>query len=490
MIEHNKSKNEFNSKKFLVIILFLILLICIYLVFIPPYIGMANNGDFQRIINKVGLDYSYDAWDENNFYDSFFRYVVNSYEKVDPVNTGWFTPFEGNVLFSKLLSNIFSKTGTYDIRFMGLSNLITYIAIIGLFFYALSKYSKKMIIIGGLVTLLFASDSYIIQYFNSFYSEMGTLFYVFAFFSLCLLYIKSNYKTKWICWLLEMPISVIATLSKQQEILIILPILIILIMQGFDIFKEKYGNLGNKKIFLRVSMIIFFLTILPIALDSTFNKTTGVNQTSCYNTIMQDILNLSTKPEIHLKSMGFNEEEVSELVTYIGQTAYTNSGYEKYDSYFTRAHELKILLREPKLILDLFRLKATKLFDTVDAYKLGNFLKEDAPPNTKCYAFRIWSNLKEKLYINSLWFYLLVIISSAFISIYHIKKEKKLYLDVYYLVLCLCSINVLQFITIVLGDSIHDVMRHYFVVNIEFDVIFIILICYVINKAIFMIRNK
>lgn len=80
--------------------------------------------------------------------------------------------------------------------------------------------------------------------------------------------------------------------------------------------------------------------------------------------------------------------------------------------------------------------------------------------------------IKGNVYQSNIYFYLFVLIAASVLSVRLIKKNKQ----TGYLLLTMCVSNMLRFITVLLGDSSHDDIKHFFTLNVEFDVIFFALI--------------
>jgi hypothetical protein len=124
-------------KKIVVIVFFTILSIILFKqLFVSPILGVADNGDFQRLAWKIGLDYKEDPWTKKN-YNNFFNFFTKDYKFIEKRETGFFSTHEliGNlsVWFSK---NIVRKD-KFSIKHIGFTNSILYLIPITMlgFFY-------------------------------------------------------------------------------------------------------------------------------------------------------------------------------------------------------------------------------------------------------------------------------------------------------------------------------------------------------------------
>lgn len=53
----------------------------------------------------------------------------------------------------------------------------------------------------------------------------------------------------------------------------------------------------------------------------------------------------------------------------------------------------------------------------------------------------------------------------------------------HYIIVAMCLSNILRFATAILGDSPHDDIKHFFAINVEFDVIFFYLVIQIVVIA-------
>ena len=152
------------------ICLLVIVAISIYMIIIPPFVGIANNGDFERFANKIGIFYPFNAWSEENYNRVFFHNTIAKFVIKPGIDTGFFSSYELIAWISRGLCSLFSKTGEYDIRFMGITSFIfTYIGIAFLF-YAIRDFRFLTRIVIQTVVTFCVLDPYFVQFYNSFYS--------------------------------------------------------------------------------------------------------------------------------------------------------------------------------------------------------------------------------------------------------------------------------------------------------------------------------
>lgn len=455
-----------NKKKIFIITFILFSLRLLFLILVPPYIGIANNGDFQRLSLTVGIDYSYDPWLPENTFDSFFNYFVNDYKFVNIIDSTWNQPF---TLFLKMAIHLCNRTicGIFDIRFVGIVNCLFYLFSILIFVKLIYDIKSKWCYFFLFLLYFILGDTYIIQYFNSFYTEIGTVFSYLVVLGLFIYGMKytfsSNLWKRYLSIVLITFFSYFAILSKQQDILTFFPFLICIL-----VLLKKYGF----KLYLRILYTIIFTFLISYTF---INNPAGGNVTT-YNVIMMDILSNSEKPEEQLKTIVKDQSDYEIIAKEIGNNAFNSTiNWEDFEEYFTRKNEVVLLAHEPKVFFKMVNIRSKKLF--LDDNNLGNYLKKSGSiPHEKTSENRLWYNIKNKIYVHNIYFYLLFLLASVSVffigsKLYHLSNEIK---DILFLYLLLPISNLLRFITVILGDSSHDDYKHFFALNVEFDIIFIL----------------
>ncbi len=90
MIKHRLNSTD----KYTIICLLFILVYSVYMIIVPPFIGIANNGDFERFSHKFGVFYPYNAWDEQHYQITFVHNIISGFKTGTPTETGFFSSYE------------------------------------------------------------------------------------------------------------------------------------------------------------------------------------------------------------------------------------------------------------------------------------------------------------------------------------------------------------------------------------------------------------
>jgi hypothetical protein len=459
------------TKLLIAVAYLLIVIIVSYQVFSQPLFGIANNGDFQRFSLKFGVDYRENPWTDENYNKYFWSYVTDDYKIVEPMETGFSSTHELLGTVSVSLANVLDGGGNYSIRYMGIVNTVFYLFGVALLFITLKDKKFKEVVILCILGVVFFTDKEIVQFFNSFYTESGSIIYFLFYIGLNLLYSKipnSDRKYKVFILILEAFIIFMFLNAKLQNILGIIPMVILF---GIKIVIELKENFKTKVCIVSLSIFLSFLFILvPTFLSFSKNTESSKNLVS-YNVMMMEMLDLSAKPREHLLEMGVAEEDIVELEQGIGQNAYSNRElFEKYSLFFDRKQQVKIFMREPILIFKLFSEQSENLFIIID---YGNF-PGDVDEDTKVVSTQ-FSNIKiirESLYIKNLYFLIFVLLIFIIVVLRKFRKRMKEESAFENLLLLSFPIYIiLFFLTTVLGDSGHEIVKHMYLLNLIFDII-------------------
>lgn len=190
--------------------------IMIFVLFVHPSIGMADNGDFFRVTQGNGI-YKLDKYQEDQYFDySSSKFGIYQYfnENTDSLLSSQ-TPFiKGALLLDRLFTG---NDEIFDIRFLALPLCIW--ALIAI--YLLVDYSSWGIerrygyVIAALAVLLFADTGYL-AYFNSFYAE-GIVFVSFLTAMACMLLLGQHRYRSWVLISAYMMNSLVLVCAKQQN---------------------------------------------------------------------------------------------------------------------------------------------------------------------------------------------------------------------------------------------------------------------------------
>lgn len=146
-------------------------LIMIIILFVPNYLGVADDGSISPVMNAAGVFYIQD--DVEDIYNNYF---VKTYSNVVSQDNQTNSQMSSHIALVKMavgLDNLLTKDRFFDIRYLGLLYTILFIPAMFLLIKQACSRVKRFSegsIIAVFGVLIFADVAYI-TYFNSFYPE-------------------------------------------------------------------------------------------------------------------------------------------------------------------------------------------------------------------------------------------------------------------------------------------------------------------------------
>lgn len=138
---------------------------------VPPFTGLADNGDFAKVIGRFAL-----APAEPSPQDTFHFFIRQWQPHPDRL---WLSPYWGIEVWLARLALFIAGTSPFDIRWLGLVHAAIWGWGLWLFSSSLTRRRWPLALAGALV---FADASYV-TYFQSFYFDAATLAFAFLFFA-------------------------------------------------------------------------------------------------------------------------------------------------------------------------------------------------------------------------------------------------------------------------------------------------------------------
>lgn len=161
-----------------------------WLLFVPPFHGLADNGDFYRAIFVNGL-YKLKGYHMLGYINP----QLGIMKYFNETNAAIFSSQPLFVQAAVWLNKLVYSSTVFDLRFLGLIYFVPYLGAIYLVTQALTYPFRRIrsYLIAALVVLIFADSSFTL-YFNSFFAEPGMLVLaLYAFGAIMLLARRPTY---------------------------------------------------------------------------------------------------------------------------------------------------------------------------------------------------------------------------------------------------------------------------------------------------------
>lgn len=455
----------------------LLAFIIFYQLIVNPIVGIANNGDFERIMGQVGLAYLTD-----NYEDKYWAYVNKKFAVTARNDWSHFVSSERLLVEWALPINAFVfgvyEDGLFDLRVLGAIHAVSFVLGVGLILFATRKRKWRMgqrLLLGGLMVFIFGDVGYV-AYFNSIYSEPASLIF------LCLsvgtaLTAGSQINRKALPWIGGFFVASMLLISAKPQNLVLGPPLAAFGYRLSDLLTER-----RHKYLVRGSALVLVLFSGWYYIRGTPQY---IKQQNLYNHVFYEILRTSPSPEEDLEALGVDRG----LARLAGTTAYSPgvpiNDTEFHSAFFDRVGYgtiLEFYLAHPSRLLGLLQRTGQNALYLRPSH-LGNFEKSSGlSPGSQSRAFDSWSNIKRYLFPSSLWFLLAFFLATfGALGLKYARLDKtrndRLLSELHAL---LAATAVLQFLAASLGAGGElDIVKQLFLFNALFDACLIFGILYV-----------
>jgi hypothetical protein len=430
---------------------------------VRPIIGIADNGDFARIMGVAGLNHI-----EAGREDRYFGYVSREYAIENPIMhfSGYFSTQVLIVWKVLMLNRLILNQTVFDIRL--LSFLYSAVFLVSLFMAV--RYVRRESAFTGwvaaFVSLFIFADLGYLSYFNSLYGEPV---------SFCLI-------------LLMVAAAAFVFKDAEPKIRKVLPFFIASVFiagakaqylpVGFiaALFAFRLRHLYRTRLW-RLFALVFSAAVVIVSAAVYLSTPGEIKNCNKYNTVFYGILKDSPHPEKDLEELGvdgrYSVLAGTEYFAHDKAVDIKAPGFEK--DFYKRVNHLKVILfyiKHPGMYVDKLRRAAECGFAIRHGY--GNYEKHpEIEFRQTVESFILWSNLKAKVFPRSLEFVAFYFLAAFTVLFAMRAKEKsipgKVFLEVFMLV---GLIGLTQFAVPVIGDGEADLGRHMFLFNVCFDILF------------------
>jgi len=450
-------KNLFIKYFHLFLILYLIICNVIHL-----NTGLADNGDFSRIVNWFSS--KPDGFQENwplpgsaDYELRFFNYWLPYWEFDVPRQGLIFSSTIFLWIPGLLINNLLFSNQQIYLPIVSIFSRILIIIFLWLIFRWISKSNKKLLFtisIGIPYVLLFSSSDYI-AYFNSFYQETGSIIF------LLMLIIAFVYLIQHPNGYLPLNVFVLAgfllVTAKVSNLFWILIISIILFILGFFRKKILIYSLFN---------IIFVVSSIIVSYFSTADV--HMRRLNSYNSFYYGALSFSSIPEKILDDL-----RLDNFTDCINVEAFTMKG----DECFTRMGEknshintIKAIIIDPSIFLKQLNYGAFNM-QRLSLDYLGKYSITD-PIDRRSVRLNFWSTLKFQLFPKSSFYFLSIVIFILFFFVI-IKYSKRSGQIIGWIGLISTIAGLFDLYIAVFGDGKKEIIKHLLMANFLYDVAFV-----------------
>lgn len=432
-------------------------LILSFQLFVPPVIGLADNGDFNRVIRRYDLSAP--------TFDDEAHFIVTKL-RIDPKfhwESSEFSSERFLVRAAMVLNRAISKPGEFDLRMIGVVHAVLFLLALALLAPVLRDAAPwRRALIYFVIVAVFCDVMYV-SWLNSFFMDVPA--YLFLLLTVVLyLRVARLDRRHWIEYVAMIGCASLFASSKGQHTLLALPI-------------AAAFALTLRPMWARIAAPLSVLLVVGanlVAMPQYYRAT------PFFTVVFNVLLPGSPTPSEDLRALGLDDS----YARYTGMFAYSpNSPLldQKFEHDFARrVTPFRIAMfyaRHPGRTIRQLGAGLNKAAEQ-RPIGLGNFGRETGrPPGSKSYAFAAWSQLKQHAFRNRGWIYLGWLLILIGIALFRAYRNNLL------LAACLvfAAMTAGALAIGALGDNL-ETERHLFIYNAMVDVWFIGVIASLLYK--------
>ena len=448
--------------------------VLVFVLLVKPIVGVADNGDFWRVMAPAGLHHM-----SQNFDDTYFQYVNRQYDITDVgLFQNWAYPSLDVLLVraAVVLNKVFFSAKVFDIRFLAALYMSVYLVVL----WSVIRLHGRQLgvlawILAAFAVLVFTDVSYI-AYFNSLYGE--PVAYVFLLSSVVLALYLATKKNASLGVLMAFCTAVVLLLGAKTQNS---AMGIVFLLFGIGLLRLRSDRRWAIAIAV-FCIVIVIQSVLMYVLTPAWMKVCNE-----YDAVFYGILKDSPTPQRDLEELGVDPKFAVLAGThyFMKDRPIDHSTPEFQRDYFENVNLGKVVqfyLQHPGRLVTKLGVAAEHGF-TVSFRHLGTYEKsDDVPPRMVARVFDYWSRFKADVLPHSLLFVVLFYV--AFLGVLGVNYARsqdvhqRIYIEVLGMVAILGGV---QFVISIIGDGELDLAKHLFLFGACFDIMSVAGVMWVAN---------
>lgn len=354
--------------------------------FLPPFIGLASNGDFSKVTGRLSLGPKNGSADDFVYFTSDYVYSPKYH-------------WESQVLSSELilaraatmLGRVFGAREEFDIRYLGAIHSILFLTAYGLLLVFLRPMIPAVRVAVSAAALWIFTDVAYLAYFNSFYSDAAALLGLLLLLALALPFLTGPPVSAPRVALFGLAALLFISSKAQHGFYGFIPALFALLPAW-----------SAKRAWTRLVGSLVCVVLLAASVWVVRTTPASYKAEALFNLVFFKLTKYSTTPLEDLKELGLGEQHLQ----YIGMHAflphsptndknwaqefYRRSGYSKLAGFYFRHPRRALAILAGDLRTEAFQIRA---------FNLANHRRADGYPSyALANRFAFWSRLRSTLF--------------------------------------------------------------------------------------------
>ncbi len=458
------------------------MLLLIMMLFIPNYLGVADDGSLSKVINSAGLNYIQDDVDEiyNNYFVRNYTNVLSDYQKTIKRESSQITL----VRFAVWLDNVITRDKYFDMRFLGLIYSLLYAPALWLFVKQACTRVKRFsegVVIGFFGVLMFADVSYI-TYFNSFYPE--ALWFIAFMYCIAgaMAFQEVNRVGKDFAYMMLILTSTFILITSRQQCAVIGILVAVYILKLMFIRRHWLWSFAC----VSISILLMFVSLMcMLRLENDFDER------SKFHAMTRGVLFQSKNPSKTLEEFGIDPsyEMLTDASSYDYLPLVKAENKEVLDEGFYDHYTIQDILtyyvRHPGEMFSMLDV-AIKASFTIRRSYCGNYeIQVGLPPQAKSLFWSGWSTFKDVSAPKTIGYVILLVagIIMLYGKSYSLRPERDrrstVMVDTLILVL---AVGLSQAIITIINSGDAELVQHCFLLGFGIDIMSYFVLAEILHK--------
>lgn len=351
---------------------------------VPPIVGLADNGDFERVMGYVGFRHVSDE-----YLDRYWAWANTRFAVAQP---GWSrTGYVTSELVLAGVARVFvalSGDRLFDIRILGAIHMLMLLVALGMLVYAARRLpAASQLTAAALLVFVFTDVGYVAP-FNSFYSQTASLLFLLLLVAVTCEAIGRGRLEGML--LLAFFLAALAFIGSKPQEVVQAPLLALFALRLAGVRRPGWW---------RQPAVAMALVLVLFAAWYWRRTPWGIRQAALYHTVFLRILPLSPDPRADLAELGLE----ADWIRYARTSAYSpDSGLNDpefraaFDQRYSYRKMWRFYLHHPERLARPARDTAESFFRLRPG--LGNFDQSTgAEGRAQARRFALWSDLRARL---------------------------------------------------------------------------------------------
>jgi hypothetical protein len=363
---------------------------------VPPIVGLADNGDFSRVTEPLGIFPPAELGDA-----AFFSWIVPQY-RFDPGRV-WirglccYSSQTALALAALPVGVAAAPRGRFDLRATGLVNGLALVAAVGLLLSALRPLPFAQRTLAGLLLVAMFSDVTYVSMLNSFYTEPAALVFFLTALALALRLARSAEPPGALVAGFFLASALLATSRPQNALLGVFLAILGWRLVRYERSPRRRAAVGIAAILLGVASLVYS-AVAPRPLQRIY----------LYNAVFRALLPASPDPRGDLVRLGLPPEfsRWNGVPGFSPEAPVNDENFQRVFGKMTYRKLAAFYAANPARIREAFESGAEQAF-FMRPFGIGNFARETGrPAGSRSRSFSAWSRIKAGVLPGHTWFVL------------------------------------------------------------------------------------